>query len=621
MKLLRKLLLILRGGNQTESQPDNTATHDQEEQPEGLGGSEEQSTDVGTTTTVQPLRSTRIRYPPSNWVNTRLHYNSQAVAHPTQTPCSLVQFPINHKAFMTSVDQEFIPRNYEEAMEIDEWRDSVGDEIGAMIKNETWFECELPKGKKAVTSMLLFTIKYLANGKPERKKTRLVARGYTQVYGEDYLETFAPVAKLHTIRILLSIAVNLEWDLWQMDVKNAFLQGELEDEVYMRPPPGMEGMVKPGNVLRLRKAIYGLKQSPRAWYHKLSTTLNGKGFTKSEADHTLFTLTSNQGIIVILIYVDDIIITGSDKNGIASTKEFLKATFDIKDLGELKYFLGIEMCRSKEGMFMSQRKYTLDILKEAGDLGGRTAKTPLEEGYKVMREGEIEDKPYEDMKHYRRMVGKLIYLTITRPDVCFAVNQVSQHMQAPKMYHWNMVERILRYLREAPGQGVWLGCNKSTEIVGYCDADWAGDRKDRRSTTGYCTFIGGNLVTWKSKKQKIVSCSSAEAEYRAMRKLTSELIWIRNLLTDLGIETKAPITMHCDNQAAIHIASNNVFHERTKHIEVDCHKVRQAVEQQIILPCYTRSEEQLADIFTKAASQKVCEFIHSKLGLTKLSSH
>ena len=171
----------------------------------------------------------------------------------------------------------------------------------------------------------------------------------------------------------------------------------------------------------------------------------------------------------------------------------------------------------------------------------------------------------------------------------------------------------MRYLREAPCQGVWLGCNKSTEIVGYCDADWAGDRVDRRSTTGYCTFIGGNLVTWKSKKQKIVSCSSAEAEYSAMRKLTSELIWIKNLMVDLGIETTTPITMHSDNQAAIHIASNSVFHERTKHIEVDCHKVRQAVEQNIILPCYTRSEDQLADIFTKAASSKVCEFIHSKL--------
>ncbi|KAL0713300.1 hypothetical protein Bca4012_020278 [Brassica carinata] len=271
---------------------------------------------------------------------------------------------------------------------------------------------------------------------------------------------------------------------------------------------------------------------------------------------------------------------------------------------------------------MSQRKYVIDLLKGADAYGGKTAKMPMEDGYKVPREGEIEDsKPFHDPKLYRRMVGKLIYLTITRPDICFAVNQVSQHMQAPKIHHWNMVKRIMRYLRETPGQGVWMACNGSTEIVGYCDADWAGDRVDRRSTTGYCTFIGGNLVTWKSKKQKVVSCSSAEAEYRAMRKLTNELIWIKGLLGDLGVETTTPITIHCDNQAAIHIASNSVFHERTIHIEVDCHKVRQAVEKQIILPCYTRSGDQLADIFTKAASTKVCEFIHSKLGLIDLTSH
>ena len=619
----------MKGGSRnvkqsTQAQPEeNSVAHDQDEMPsESDAETQVEAPSEGNEAEpeqIQPLRrSTRIRKP-SHWINTRVYFNAEAVAHPISAVCSLAQYPEDHQVFISELDQEYIPRTYEEAMQHKEWRESVGDEMGAMIKNDTWFETELPKGKKAVTSRLLYTIKYGANGKPERKKTRLVARGYTQVYGEDYLDTFAPVAKLHTIRILLSLAVNLEWDLWQMDVKNAFLQGELEDEVYMRPPPGLENMVKPGNVLRLKKAIYGLKQSPRAWYHKLSTTLNGRGFVKSEADHTLFTLTSQQGIIVILIYVDDIIITGSDKEGIISTKAFLKASFDIKDLGELKYFLGIEMCRSKEGLFLSQRKYTLDLLNEAGDLGGRAAKTPLEEGYKVMREGEIEDKSYEDVNHYRRMVGKLIYLTITRPDVCFAVNQVSQHMQAPKVHHWNMVERILRYLREAPGQGVWMGCNRSTEIVGYCDADWAGDRVDRRSTTGYCTFIGGNLVTWKSKKQKVVSCSSAEAEYRAMRKLTSELIWIKGLLKDLGIEVTTPITMHCDNQAAIHIASNSVFHERTKHIEVDCHKVRQAVEQKIILPCYTRSEDQLADIFTKAASTKVCEFIHPKLGLTDLS--
>ncbi|KAG7578970.1 hypothetical protein ISN45_Aa03g031380 [Arabidopsis thaliana x Arabidopsis arenosa] len=277
------------------------------------------------------------------------------------------------------------------------------------------------------------------------------------------------------------------------------------------------------------------------------------------------------------------------------------------------------MTRSKEGLFLSQRKYTLDLLSQVGKLGAKPAKTPLEDDYKANRKGELDNKPFEDVTQYRRLVGKLIYLTITRPDICFAVNVVSQHMQAPTLHHWNMVTRILKYLKGAPGQGIWMGCNKNTELVGYCDADYAGDTKDRRSTTGYCTFIGGNLVTWRSKKQKVVSLSSAEAEYRAMRKLTTELMWLKALLKDFGIDTPKPITMHCDNQAAIHIASNSVFHERTKHIEVDCHKVREQVQLGVILPCYTESEEQLADIFTKGASTKVCEYIHHKLGLVDLS--
>ncbi|KAL0746064.1 hypothetical protein Bca101_101422 [Brassica carinata] len=331
-------------------------------------------------------------------------------------------------------------------------------------------------------------------------------------------------------------------------------------------------------------------------------------------------LTTPSGMIALLVYVDDIIITGSDKEGIIATKEFIKSMFEIKDLGEMKYFLGIEICRSKEGLFMSQRKYTLDLLKGAGAYGGKTARMPMEDGYKVPREGEVEEKRlFEDPKLYRKMVGKLIYLTITRPDICFAVNQVSQHMQAPKVHHWKMVDRILRYLSGTPGQGVWMGCNGSTEVVGYCDADWAGDRVDRRSTTGYCTFIGGNLVTWKSKKQKVISCSSAEAEYRAMLKLTNELVWIKGILKHLEIEQSTPMTMHCDNQAAIHIASNSVFHERTKHIEVDCHKVRQMIILGVILPCYTRSEDQLADVFTKAARLKTMESILSRLGLIDLT--
>ncbi|XP_019098360.1 PREDICTED: uncharacterized protein LOC109131641 [Camelina sativa] len=384
----------------------------------------------------------------------------------------------------------------------------------------------------------------------------------------------------------------------------------------MRPPPGLEDTIGPGKVLKLNKAIYGLKQSPRAWYHKLSTTLLGRGFRKSESDHTLFTLPSDKGIVVILVYVDDIIISGSDKVGIQETKEFLKSVFDIKDLGELKYFLGIEVYRSDEGLFLSQRKYALDLLSEAGKLGSKAVTTPLEENYKTAGKGE---PPFEDVTKYRRLVGKLIYLTITRPDLCFAVNQVSQHMQNPTRHHWNMVNRILKYIKGSPGQGIWMGRNKNTELVGYCDADYAGDHEDRRSTTGYCTFLGGNLVTWKSKKQKVVSLSSAESEYRAMRKLTTEVMWLKALLKDLGIESPKPITMHCDNEAAIHIATNSVFHERTKHIEVDCHKVREQIQLGVTLPCHTDSKEQLANIFTKAASSQVCEYIHPKLGLKDLT--
>ncbi|KAG7543347.1 Reverse transcriptase RNA-dependent DNA polymerase [Arabidopsis thaliana x Arabidopsis arenosa] len=576
----------------------------------------------GSTSQEAPIalrRSQRQKFPPSNWKNTRVYYNSQAVAHPIQAVCTIAHFPEEHQVFLGQIDQHWIPQTYEEAIQHQVWRDAIAAERQAMEHNHTWEEGELPRGKKAVTSKWVFTIKYKSNGDIERYKARLVARGFTQTYGEDYRDTFAPVAKLHTVRVVLSLATNLEWELWQMDVKNAFLQGELEEEVYMKPPPGLEDHNALGKVFKLKKAIYGLKQSPRAWYHKLSTTLLERGFKKSEADNTLFTLPSKEGIVVILVYVDDIIISGNDKVGIQETKTFLKSVFDIKDLGELKYFLGIEVCRSKEGLFLSQRKYTLDLLSQVGKLGAKPAKTPLEDDYKANRKGELDNKPFEDVTQYRRLVGKLIYLTITRPDICFAVNVVSQHMQAPTLHHWNMVNRILKYLKGAPGQGIWMGCNKNTELVGYCDADYAGDTKDRRSTTGYCTFIGGNLVTWRSKKQKVVSLSSAEAEYRAMRKLTTELMWLKALLKDFGIDTPKPITMHCDNQAAILIASNSVFHERTKHIEVDCHKVREQVQLGVILPCYTESEEQLADIFTKGASTKVCEYIHHKLGLVDLS--
>jgi hypothetical protein len=292
-------------------------------------------------------------------------------------------------------------------------------------------------------------------------------------------------------------------------------------------------------------------------------------------------------------------------------KNYLKNEFDIKDLGKLKYFLGIEIAYSKEkGLFLSQRKYVLDLLNETGKLGAKPANTPMEPNKKLyLDEGEL----LKDIGQYQRLVGKLIYLTVTRPDISFAVSLVSQFMHAPRTTHLEAVDRILRYLKKSPGQGISMRKNTTNTIVGYSDADWAGSY-DRKSTTGYCTFVGGNLVTWKSKKQNVVARSSAEAEYRAMASTASELIWIKQLLEDMKITYSEPIQMYCDNQAARHIASNPVFHERTKHIEVDCHFIREKVQAGIIETPFVRSQEQIADILTKALDRGPFEKLLVKLG-------
>jgi hypothetical protein len=249
------------------------------------------------------------------------------------------------------------------------------------------------------------------------------------------------------------------------------------------------------------------------------------------------------------------------------------------------------------------------LLKEIGKLGAKPAGTPIETNIKL---GPEDGEPLPDIGQYQRLVGKLIYLTVTRPDIVFAVSVVSQFMHAPRTSHLSTIDRILRYLKGTPSQGIWMKKNITSNVVGYSDADWAGSC-DKKSTTGFCTFVGENLVTWKSKKQNVVARSNAEAEYRAMASTASELTWIKHLLHDMKIECKGAMQMYCNNQAARHIASNHVFHERTKHIKVDCHFVRDKVHSEEIETPFVRSQEQLADIFTKALDKSTFESILSKL--------
>ena len=330
---------------------------------------------------------------------------------------------------------------------------------------------------------------------------------------------------------------------------------------------------------------------------------------------------------MILIYVDDILLTGNDLQEMEHLKRFLLKRFRIKDLGDLKYFLGIEFSRSKKGIFMSQRKYALDILQDSGLLGARPAEFPMEQNLKLTTtDGEL----LNDSTKYRRLLGRLIYLTVTRPDIVYSVRTLSQFMHEPRKPHWDAALRILRYIKGTPGQGLLFSSNNnltlkassSNDLIlkAYCDSDWAGCPTTRRSVTGYCIFLGDSPISWKSKKQTNVSRSSAEAEYRAMANTCLELTWLRYILQDLKVQQTAPTPLFCDNQAALHIAANPVFHERTKHIEIDCHIVREKVQAGMISPSYIPTRLQLADMFTKALGKDQFVTLRSKLGLHDIHS-
>ncbi|XP_073016671.1 uncharacterized protein [Primulina eburnea] len=467
--------------------------------------------------------------------------------------------------FSGNVSSVHIPRNIQEALESPEWKKAVHEELGALEKNQTWVLEELPVGKSTVGCKWVFTPKFNAERILERYKARLVAKGFTQTYGIDYSETFAPVAMMNTVQVLLSIAVNLDWPLQQLDVKNAFLNGMLEEEVFMDPPPGFEGTCGK-KVCRLKKALYGLKQSPRAWFGRFTQFVLKQGYVQGQSDHTMFTKFSESRVSVLIVYVDDIILTGDDIEEMRLLKEKLSKEFEIKDLGGLRYFLAMEFARSSKGLAVSQRKYIMDLLKETGMSDCKPAETPIDANKKL---GETTTQNAADVHQYQRLVGKLIYLSHTRPDIAFAVSLVSQFMHAPSRDHLEAVNKILRYLKGCPGKGLCFKKSESKKLEVYTDADWAGSITDRKSTSGYCTFLWGNLVTWRSKKQNVVARSSAEAEFRAMANGICEAIWVQRLLQDMRIEAALPIRLYCDNKAAISIAHNPVQHDRTKHFEVD----------------------------------------------------
>lgn len=522
-----------------------------------------------------------------------------------------------HREFISSLSEVSIPKTWQEAARIPAWAQAMKDEMSALEKNHTWDVTSLPPGKKPIGSKWVFSVKQNEDGKVQRYKARLVARGYTQTPGVDYQETFAPVAKMNSIRVILSCAVTLDWELHQLDIKNAFLHGDLKEEIYMAFPPGFVKRGQEKLVCRLWRSLYGLKQSPREWFGKFHQAMIEFGYKQGHSDHTLFTRKNEGKMVVLIVYVDDIVVTGNDSEEIAKLKGLLSAKFEVKDLGRLRYFLGIEVTRSDKGIFISQRKYVLDLLKETGMLGCAPANTPMEENHGI---DEDANGDRVDASSYQRLVGKLLYLSHTRPDITYAVGILSRYMHAPRVRHRDAVFRVLRYLKKGPGRGLLFSRNDHLKIEVFTDADWAGNRDDRKSITGYCTFVGGNLVTWRSKKQNVVARSSAEAEFRAMSQGLCEGLWLRTLLGDLSLQEESPISLYCDNKAAISIAHNPVQHDRTKHVEVDRHFIKDHLEKGNLVTPFVHSRDQLADVFTKSlSSDTFTDDIH-KLGMTDIYS-
>ncbi|KAL5851107.1 hypothetical protein ACOSQ3_006225 [Xanthoceras sorbifolium] len=520
-----------------------------------------------------------------------------------------------YKAFVSNLQQIQVPNSIHEALKIPEWKTAILEEIRALEKNQTWDLTRLPSGKRAVGCKWIFSVKYKSDGSVDRFKARLVVKGFTQAYGIDYQETFAPVAKLNTICVLLSLAANLDWPLHQLDVKNAFLNGDLEEEVYMDIPPGFESPATTNKICKLKKSLYGLKQSPRAWFDRFSKVLTKYGYTQGQADHTLFIKRSaTSRISILIVYVDDIVLTGNYVEEMVTLKGLLAKEFEIKDLGNLKYFLGMEVARSKIGIVVSLRKYVFDLLKETGMMGCKHADTPMDSTTKLRAKVE---SGLVDKGRYQRLVGKLIYLSHTRLDIGFAVSYVSQFMNSPNEEQMEAVYRIMRYLKKTPEQGLFFKKHSDRKIEVFADADWAGSIVDRRSTTGYCTYVWGNLVTWRSKKQSVVARSSAEAEFRAMAHEVCEGIWLRRLLKELWMVTE-PITIFCDNQAAIRIAKNPVHHDRTKHVEIDRHFIKEKLDDKSVNLLYTPTHLQIADILTKALPRPIFEELSSKLGMINI---
>jgi hypothetical protein len=517
------------------------------------------------------------------------------------------------ETYMVQDDIGDDPILFEEAVKHEKWRKAMDSEIKSIEKNQTWELLDLPTGAKIIGVKWIFKTKLNEKGEVDKYKARLVAKGYSQQHGIDFTEVFAPVARMDTVRMIVALAACRGWDIFQLDVKFAFLHGELREGVYVHQPGGYVKKAKENKVYKLHKALYGLKQAPRAWFSRIESQFVKEGFQKCPNEQTLFIKRSTGGsILIVSIYVDDLIYTGDDKGMMVEFKKSMMEAFDMTDLGKMRFFLGIEILQKPEGTFICQRKYATDILKKLTMSESKPVNSPIVPGFKINRDvnGAAVDDTY-----FKQIVGSLMYLTTTRPDIMFSVSLISRYMSKPTELHLQAAKRILRYLKGTTSYGIFYKKGGETDLLAFTDSDYAGDEEDSKSTSCYVFLLSSGAVSWMSKKQPIVTLSTTEAEFVAAATSACQAVWMRRILKNLSHVQEGSTVIMCDNSSTIKLSKNPIMYGKSKHIRVRFHFLRDLVKDGDIELVHCVTQEQVADLMTKALKLEAFQKLRKKMGM------
>ena len=549
-----------------------------------------------------PRKSSRSRKPPGEWWKTTALVSTTA----DTTPEHLLTF--------TEVTK---------GEEKDLWIEAIQSEMDSLEANGTWILVPRSEALNLLTSKWVFKRKDVVSETGEhsiKHKARLVTRGFQQKYGIDYSETYAPVVQFCTLRMFFALTVHHDLHCDQMDVKTAFLYGDLEQDIFMEQPEGFIDSKHPDHVCKLQKALYGLKQAPRQWHAKIDDFLISQlDFQSSPYDPCFYVRYRDDSMIIIALYVDDILLASSSRDMLDELKAEFSKRFEMKDCGRVRVCLGLEIARntSKGLLHLNQSRYAEKVLERFGMENASPVVTPMQAQISV---ADTETEPI-DSTLYRRAIGSLMYLAVgTRPDIAFAVGRLAQFVEAPTKALWVAVKRVLRYIAGTRDFGVMYKATATLAPVGYSDSDWGGCTINRKSTSGYVFKMAGGAVSWKSRKQSCVAQSSSEAEYMALSAAVKEAIWLRNIVGFSSSTNPAdPILINVDNQGSIKMARNDASGTRTKHIDIRYHFVRDCLLEGMFDIDYCPTSDMVADVLTKPLQRIQFVKLRELMGVTTKS--